>query len=141
LLRKAFFTVIENLKELGVDNFLLETYSLPRNFIEMEKDFNMKDTSHHFKKIDKVTNWVIYKPTTNQIIETVSGDQKKNLLEFYRYKKHFPLTVIRNMGGDKAMMLSVPGPKAQFERRNTLSPNKKGSLTTRFDPSKDNEKK
>eukprot|EP00347_Sterkiella_histriomuscorum_P007067 403350377 len=98
-----FFKLYQSIKDLLPDNFkignfLLESYTIPKYFIELENDMNRRGkngSGANFHK-DYVSNWVVNKGSGN-VIEIIPRTSKDMLLDYYHYKKHFPCRVNRNI--------------------------------------------
>ena len=73
---------------------MLESYTIPKNFIELENDMNRRDHYNFYK--NQMTNWIVNKGS-GTIIEIIPRTSKDTLLDYYHYKKHFPCRVSRNI--------------------------------------------
>ena len=77
-------------------NFLLETYTLPKNFIELENDMLRRGLTRHLHKND-MSSWIVHKGP-KQVLEIIpKSGMKDTLLDYYHYKKYFPCRVTRNV--------------------------------------------
>jgi len=77
---------------LKLSHFFLETYTLPKNYIELENTLTKANPAGN--KQNKASNWVVNKGN-GRVIEVIPGSSKDTLLDFYHYKKHFPCRVTR----------------------------------------------
>ncbi|CDW76547.1 UNKNOWN [Stylonychia lemnae] len=75
-------------------NFMLESYTIPKNFIELENDMNRRDHVNYYK--NQMSNWIVNKGA-GTVIEIIPRTSKDTLLDYYHYKKHFPCRVSRNI--------------------------------------------